>query len=69
MRWTTFSKAAFARNENYEHGGRLEGKIHILFYRNSHEPLYVDQLSFVQSKIMDIPTSFTWVIIFFDVAL
>jgi hypothetical protein len=48
--------------------GGWKVKYTFYFIERSHEPLYVDQLSFVQSKIMDIPTSFTLIIIFFDVA-
>jgi hypothetical protein len=32
----------------------------------THEPLHLDNCSFAQRKIMDIPTSFIWIIIFFD---
>jgi hypothetical protein len=30
----------------------------------TYDPLYLDKWSFVQWKIMDIPTSFIWIIIF-----
>jgi len=32
----------------------------------THEPLHLDVWSSVHWKIMDIPTSFIWIIIFFD---
>jgi len=32
----------------------------------THEPLYLDKQSLVQWKIMDILTSFIWIIIFFN---
>jgi hypothetical protein len=32
----------------------------------THEALHIDKWSFVHWKIMDIPTSFIWIIIFFD---
>jgi hypothetical protein len=31
-----------------------------------HEPLHLDKLSFEQWKIVDIPTSFMWIIILFN---
>jgi hypothetical protein len=31
----------------------------------THEPLHLNKQNFVQWKIMDMPTSVTWVIIFF----
>jgi hypothetical protein len=34
----------------------------------THEWLYFDKLNLEQWKIMDIPTSYTWIIIFFDKA-
>jgi hypothetical protein len=37
--------------------------------RTTHESLYLDKRSFVHLKEMDIPSSFTWIIIFFDVAV
>jgi hypothetical protein len=30
--WTTFNNTTFARIQKYEHGGRLDAKIHVLFY-------------------------------------
>jgi hypothetical protein len=32
----------------------------------THEPLHSDKWSLVQLKIMDIPTIFVWIIIFFN---
>jgi hypothetical protein len=32
----------------------------------THEPLHLDKLSFERWKIIDIPTSFVWIIIFYD---
>jgi hypothetical protein len=34
----------------------------------THETLYLDKLSFVHKQIMEIPTSFIWIIILFDEA-
>jgi hypothetical protein len=52
--------------ETHEHGGRLKFKINIFFIVTTHEPLYLDKRSFVQENIMDIPTNFIRIIIFFN---
>jgi hypothetical protein len=36
------------------------------FMERTHEPLHLDRLSYVHWKIMDITTSFIWIIIFFN---
>jgi hypothetical protein len=43
-------------------------KLKFIFYilNTTHEPLYLDKWSFVWWKIMDIPTTFIWIVIFFD---
>jgi hypothetical protein len=62
---TTFNKTTFAKNEKYEHGGWLKFKI-FCSVAKTHEPLHLEKQSFVQWKIMDIPTSFILIIIFFN---
>jgi hypothetical protein len=43
-------------------------KFTFYFTEGTHEPLHLesDKLSFVHWKIMDVPRSFIWIIIFFD---
>jgi hypothetical protein len=41
-------------------------KFTFYFIERTHEPLHLDKLSFVNWKVMDIPTTFIWIIIFFD---
>jgi hypothetical protein len=51
--------------KKYEYGGRLIFfKLTFYFMAITHEPLYLDKLSFVHWKIMDIPTRFILIIIF-----
>jgi hypothetical protein len=40
-------------------------KFTFYFMETAHEPLLLEKWNFVQWKIMDIPTSFIWNIIFF----
>jgi hypothetical protein len=42
------------------------GAIKFYFMERTHEPLHLDRLSSVHWKIMDITTSFIWIIIFFN---
>jgi hypothetical protein len=44
-------------------------KLTFYFMESTHELLYLVKWSFVHWKIMDIPTGFIWIIIFFDGAL
>jgi hypothetical protein len=46
----------------------LNVNIHILFYEISHEPLNLNKRSLVQLNIMDVHTSFIWIVIFFEEA-
>jgi hypothetical protein len=43
-------------------------KLQFTFYfmKRTHEPLHLVKWNFVHWKIMDIPISFSWIIIFFD---
>jgi hypothetical protein len=41
-------------------------KFKFYFVVTTHEPLHLDKWRFVQWKIMDIPTSFIWNIVFFE---
>jgi hypothetical protein len=41
-------------------------KLTFCFTATTHEPLHLGKLSFIQWKIVDIPTSFFWIIIFFN---
>jgi hypothetical protein len=52
--------------QRYEHGGRLTFKTHILFMTTTHEIFHLEKRSLVQWNTMDIPTSYIWIIIFFD---
>jgi hypothetical protein len=54
----------FAKNKKYHHGIRLKVKIDRLFcfLITTREPLNIDIRSLVQQKIMDISTSFIWVV-------
>jgi hypothetical protein len=54
------------KNKNTNMAGSWNLKCTFYFMKTAHEPLYLDKWSFVQWKIMDIPTSFTWIVIFFD---
>jgi hypothetical protein len=46
-------------------GGR-KLKFTFYFMESTHEPLHLDKLSFERRQIIDIPTSFIWIIIFLD---
>jgi hypothetical protein len=39
------------------------------FMATTHEPLHLHKRSFAKRKIMDIPISFIWIIIFFNGAI
>jgi hypothetical protein len=56
--WTTFKKTTFARSQKYEYDGRLKFRIHILFDGENSWSIAFRQMTFVQWKNMDIPTSF-----------
>jgi hypothetical protein len=64
-----FDKSIFVKNKKYNYGGRLIFTINICFMATTYEPLHLDKRSFVLWKIMDIPTSFIWIIIFFNAPL
>jgi hypothetical protein len=49
--------------------GGWKFKYTFYFMKGIHETLHLDKLSFLHWKFMDIPTSFIWIIIFFDGAL
>jgi hypothetical protein len=63
--WTTFNKITFVRIQKYEHGWRFKVTIHILFYGENSWTVALSQ-SFVHLIMMDVTTSFIWIIIFFD---
>jgi hypothetical protein len=46
--------------------GGWDIKFKFCFLEITHEPLNLNKWIFVQWKIMEIPTSFTWIIIFLD---
>jgi hypothetical protein len=52
------------KTKNTNMAGNWNVKLTFYFIEVAHEPLYLDKLSLVQRKIMDIPTSFIWTIIF-----
>jgi hypothetical protein len=54
------------RNEKYKHGGLLKFKINVLLYGNNSWTIALRETNFCTWKIMDIATSFIWVIIFFN---
>jgi len=56
IKWTTFKKTTFARSQKYEYDGRLKFRIHI--YGENSWSIAFRQMTFVQWKNMDIPTSF-----------
>jgi hypothetical protein len=41
-------------------------KFIVCFVETTHEPFHLDKWTLVYKKIMDIPTSFIWIIILFD---
>jgi hypothetical protein len=55
-----------SKNTNMAGGWML--KFTSYFMERTKEPLQLDKWSFVHWKIMDIPTNFIWIIIFFDSA-
>jgi hypothetical protein len=55
------------KNTNMAGNGKLKFKFN--FMERTHEPLHLVKWNFVHWKIVDIPTSFIWIIIFFDRAL
>jgi hypothetical protein len=52
--------------KKYEHGGRLNVKVNILFYGENSWIVARRQTKICTLKIIDIPTGFIWTIIFFD---
>jgi hypothetical protein len=63
----TFLTNTFAKTQKYKHGGTLKCKNQISFYgANSWTVVLTVRQSFVQWKIMDIPTNCILTIIFFD---
>jgi hypothetical protein len=63
--YATYNRNSFVINEKYEHGGGWKLKFTFYYKQTTHEQLHLDKWSFVQLKIMDIPTSLIWTIIFF----
>jgi hypothetical protein len=47
-----------SKTKKYEHGRRLNVKIHSLFCETTHEPLHLDKLTLVEKEIIEIPISF-----------
>jgi hypothetical protein len=69
-RWTTFNKTTFPRiQKNMDMAGGWELKFTFYFMERTHEQLHLVKLSSVHRKVMDISTSFIWIIIFFGGAL
>jgi hypothetical protein len=66
--WTTFDKTIFVRNEKYKHEGQLKVKIHVLLYGDDSWNVIFRQMKFSAVKVMDITTSFIWIIALFDKA-
>jgi hypothetical protein len=46
--------------------GSWKLKFTLYFMERSHEPLHLEKRSFVLWRIMDMPTSLIWIIVFFD---
>jgi hypothetical protein len=53
-----------SKSTNIAGGWKL--KFTFYFMERTHEPLHLVKWSFVHGKVMDIPTSFIWIFIFFD---
>jgi hypothetical protein len=48
----------FVKNQKYKSGGRLEIKINILYYEETHELLHLDKWNLVKKNIAGIHTRF-----------
>jgi hypothetical protein len=48
----------FAKNKNYENGGRFKFKMNIFFMATTHKLFHLDKRRFVQLKIVEISSSF-----------
>jgi hypothetical protein len=65
--WAIFNRIAFCEKKYYTGCWKL--KFIFCFMETSHEPVHLGDWSFVQWRIMSLPTGFIWIIILFDEAL